>query len=279
MLCVVNTRADCLELFNLLPEDCRVHLSASMCGAHRAKVIAGIKRRLDGPGPLRVVSTQLVEAGVDIDFPVVYRAFTGLSSVVQTAGRCNREGRLGGLGRVVVFMPPKPSPQGLLRFSEYATEDVLARSGFTADDPSVYPAFFESFYGRIGGHGEKFAELLARDARDFRFQFREAAAAFRMIDDRASASVVVRYGESERFITALRAAGPKRDILRRLQRYTVNVPRRALDGLVRRGLVSVVGGAPDGTGGVPVQEDTTLYSETTGLDMKREFMTPEDLIV
>ena len=80
VLCVVNTRKDCRDLFALMPEG-TIHLSASMCGAHRTKVIAAIKAKLKAHEPIRVVSTQLVEAGVDIDFPIVYRAFTGLASI------------------------------------------------------------------------------------------------------------------------------------------------------------------------------------------------------
>ncbi|WP_436395524.1 hypothetical protein ACSDBR_00190 [Acidithiobacillus ferriphilus] len=82
-----------------------------------SQVIADIKRRLQAGIPTRVVSTQLVEAGVDVDFPVVYRALAGLDSIAQAAGRCNREGRLAGKGKVVVFVPPKPAPPGLLRCS------------------------------------------------------------------------------------------------------------------------------------------------------------------
>jgi CRISPR-associated endonuclease/helicase Cas3 len=109
-LCVVNTRRDCYDLFRLMPEG-TIHLSALMCGEHRSQVIAEIKRHLKEGAPCRVISTQLVEGGVDLDFPVVYRALAGLDSIAQAAGRCNREGRLnaeGRLGVVRVFVPPKP---------------------------------------------------------------------------------------------------------------------------------------------------------------------------
>jgi CRISPR-associated endonuclease/helicase Cas3 len=111
VLCVVNTRRHAAELFKLLDDSDALHLSASMCGAHRSEVIAEIRRRLDPTvsAPCRVISTQVVEAGVDVDFPLAYRAAAGLDSVAQTAGRCNREGQLKDergqyrLGCVMVF--------------------------------------------------------------------------------------------------------------------------------------------------------------------------------
>src|SRR5262249_31972053 len=93
VLCVVNRREDCRALWRLMPPE-SVHLSALVCAEHRSRVIAEIKRKLATGEPVRVISTQLVEAGVDLDFPVVYRAVAGLDSIAQAAGRCNREGRL-----------------------------------------------------------------------------------------------------------------------------------------------------------------------------------------
>ncbi|MDB5939861.1 MAG: CRISPR-associated helicase/endonuclease Cas3, partial [Polaromonas sp.] len=120
VLAIVGTRNSARELQRRLPPG-TLHLSALMCGSHRKEVIDQIKTRLKAKRegtdlePLRVVSTNLVEAGVDIDFPVVYRALAGLDSIAQAAGRCNREGKLPGKGRVVVFVPPGRPPMGHLR--------------------------------------------------------------------------------------------------------------------------------------------------------------------
>ena len=270
VLCVVNTRKDCRDLHALMPEG-TIHLSATLCGEHRSRVIADIKAKRNEGRPVRVISTQLVEAGVDIDFPVVYRAFTGLPSIAQAAGRCNREGLSAEPGRVMVFMPPKSAPRGELRKAEDTLSGLLA-TGLDAESPTSYPQFFKIFYSAQNDLGTAFEGWLTKNARDFQFQFREAAEAFRMIDDQASAAVIVRYGGNEPLIRSLLAVGPKRDIMRRLQRFTVTVPRRTLSGLLEKGFVE------EPHPGVYVQTMPSLYSEVFGLDLCRDGLAPEDLI-
>lgn len=272
VLCIVNTRRDCRELHALMPPE-TVHLSASMCGEHRSRVIAVIKAMLHAGLPVRVISTQLVEAGVDIDFPVVYRAFAGLPSIAQAAGRCNREGRSDQLGRVVVFMPPQPAPRGELRKAEDTLTYLLA-SGTDPESPASYPEFFKRFYSAQNDLGSVFTGWLTTNARDFQFQFREAAAAFRMIDDQASATVIVRYGENTPLINSLLAVGTKRDIMRRLQRFTVSVPRWTFNAMRDNGFVE------ETHPGVYVQADlSSLYSDIFGLDVCRKLLLPEESII
>ncbi|NLE05519.1 MAG: CRISPR-associated helicase Cas3', partial [Crenarchaeota archaeon] len=103
VLCVVSDRKSCRELYKLMPEG-TFHLSALMCGQHRSDIISTIKQRLRSDQTVRVISTQIVEAGVDLDFPVVYRALAGLDSIAQAAGRCNREGILTEKGKVIIFI-------------------------------------------------------------------------------------------------------------------------------------------------------------------------------
>lgn len=273
VLCVVNTRRDCRELFDLMPPG-TVHLSASMCGAHRSKVIAAIKAALKSGEAIRVVSTQLVEAGVDVDFPVVYRAFTGLSSIAQSAGRCNREGKLGMLGRVVVFLPPKESPRGILRFGEYAMHDMLcASSGPAIDAPEAYPRYFEKLQARLHSLGEEFMPLLQEGESEMKFQFREAAVRFQMIDN-SSVAVAVRYGEGDAIIEEIRKIGPKRLLMRKLQRFTVNVPRSMIGDLREKGFVEEL--SPGIFAQTPL---ASLYSPVFGFDLFRDGLSVEDTIV
>lgn len=273
VLCVVNTRRDCRELFDLMPPG-TVHLSASMCGAHRSKVIAAIKAALKSGEAIRVVSTQLVEAGVDVDFPVVYRAFTGLSSIAQSAGRCNREGKLSSLGRVVVFLPPKESPRGILRFGEYAMHDMLcASSGPAIDASEAYPRYFEKLQARLHSLGEEFMPLLQEGECKMKFQFREAAVRFQMIDN-SSVSVAVRYGEGDAIIEEIRKIGPKRLLMRKLQRFTVNVPRSMIGDLREKGFVEEL--SPGIFAQTPL---ASLYSPVFGFDLFRDGLSVEDTIV
>lgn len=274
VLCIVNTRRDARALFELMPEG-TIHLSASMCGEHRSRVISEIRNRLARGEKTRVVSTQLIEAGVDVDFPVVYRAFTGLPSIVQSAGRCNREGRHA-KGRVVVFMPPKPAPSGDLRWYEDSFIDQLAgTSQFDFDSPEIYPQFFAHYYNAQHEVGESILSLLNASAQYGNIQFAAAARTFKMIDGSGQVSVIVRYGDSERWISALQAVGPKRAIMRKLQRYTVTVPRWLFEKQMAAGGYREVGKE----GGIYVQEQVSLYSETYGLDQEWEGLSDDQYII
>ena len=270
VLCIVNTRQDCYELWRAMPEG-TIHLSASMCGQHRSEGITAIKKRLAADQPIRVISTQLVEAGVDIDFPVVYRALAGMDSIAQAAGRCNREGKLDGLGEVCVFVPPKPSPKGLLLKGEQVTKELIAVDAFRPDAPETFTRYFEMYYASVNDTGKNWLhELLLRDARAAQVQFRTAAETFQMIQE--STSILVRYGESSKWIEQLRFADPTRGLMRRLQRCTVSVhPGLALK-LLERGHIEEI------QPGIFAQTYPGLYHEQTGLDLYSETLPIEDLI-
>ncbi|MGB7543542.1 MAG: CRISPR-associated helicase Cas3' [Burkholderiales bacterium] len=222
VLAVVNSRTDARELHRRMPKG-TLHLSALMCGEHRSRVIADIKRRLMDGEAVRVVSTQLVEAGVDVDFPVAYRALAGLDSIAQAAGRCNREGKLA-RGEVYVFVPPNPAPPGHLRRATETTVSLLFESHENPLRRELFQSYFEQLYWKAPSLDKQSIEGLLKANGQGEVQFRTAAQRFQLIDESGYRSVIVRYGDSPVLIGSLRKEGPKRWLMRRLQRYTVSLP-------------------------------------------------------
>jgi len=265
LLCIVNTRRDCRELHSLMP-DGTVHLSGFMCAEERSETISRIKEKLRKGELVRVISTQLVEAGVDIDFPVVYRALGGFDSIAQAAGRCNREGKLdsiGERGRVVVFMPPCPTPPGLLRKGEDATLEMLRLRKISNIAPELFREYFKIFYGKVVDFDQPhFDNRVVKEALDFKFQFRTLARQFNLIDGSERESIVVQYegsrNSSNPLIEQLRRQGPSRSLLRKLQRFTVTVPRYLSQDLFNKGMIEEIGG-------FYIQVSPALYRKGLGL--------------
>ena len=236
-LVVVNSRADARELHRRMPEG-TIHLSALMCGEHRSRVIADVKQRLLAGEAVRVVSTQLVEAGVDLDFPVVYRAIAGLDSIAQAAGRCNREGKPEP-GQVIVFVPPKPVPAGPLRSAADTTISLLTGVNDNPLTRDLFQRYFQHFYMRaqsLDKHG--ITDLLTPEGGgddQLKVQFRTAARRFQLIDDSGYRSVLVRYADSPGLIGLLQKEGPERWLMRKLQRYSVSLPEYQFQKLLGNG--------------------------------------------
>ncbi len=273
VLCVVNRRDDCRKLWQLMPEG-TFHLSALMCGAHRSNVIAAIKKNLKEGVPTRVISTQLVEAGVDLDFPVVYRALCGLDSVAQAAGRCNREGLLK-QGDVFVFRPRTEPPVGHLRQAAGIGKRLLQKESDDLIAPQSFTEFFRELYWLQGENLDRHGILkdLAPDG-EFRFSFRTAARKFKIIDDSRQASVIVAYGAGADLIAELERREPDRYLMRRLQRYIVNLPRYLHDKLVSEGSIRLI------HEGIYIQGHSAMYDEQIGFSPDRSAVyQPDDLIV
>ncbi|MGB5147993.1 MAG: CRISPR-associated helicase Cas3', partial [Porticoccaceae bacterium] len=265
VLTIVNRRKDASELWELMPKG-TLHLSALMCGAHRSQIIRQIKARLKNGVPTCVVSTQLVEAGVDVDFPVVYRALAGLDSIAQAAGRCNREGKLE-QGEVVVFVPPKPAPPGLLRKGEDACRSVLHAHTGKPLERALFARYFEKLYHACDLDAQGIAKLLEVDGRTLAVNFRTAADNFKLIQDEDSAPVIVRFrgldGDDDTVIellNILKKHGPERWLMRKFQRYTVSVHSRGVMKLLSQGDIE------EAIPGLYVQVSDWLYHPDLGLN-------------
>lgn len=237
VLCVVNLTRHAYDLWNelkaLVPHEERpIHLSASMCPQHRLDLIHQIKKLLKEGKPCRVVSTQLIEAGVDIDFPVVWRALGPLDSIVQSAGRCNREGLLT-KGDVFVFRPADHQlPPGLYRQASNLAETILNELGADSShqigtDPELFSRYFSRLYQL------SHTDSTIQDSRG-NFDYRSVAEKAIVIQE-AGTPVVVPYGEGKNIVEHIRTRKidphekrfSKKD-MQKLQRYMVNVHQHKL---------------------------------------------------
>jgi CRISPR-associated endonuclease/helicase Cas3 len=222
-MAVVNTKRDAIVLFEKLADlEYVYHLSTLLCGAHRRDVLDRIRELLNGNAPCILIATQVVEAGVDIDFPMVMRAIGPLDNIVQAAGRCNREGKMEAPGRVIVFDPEGGGfPKGDYKTAT-GTCISLLRSGADLDSPQIYAEYFRRIY-----QGQDTDKRRIQSAREG-LQFTEVAKRFRMIEDDTQSLVVNYYGldgkdESQNSILSKVQHLPFRQILRQLQPYLVNV--------------------------------------------------------
>lgn len=255
-LCIVNVRSHAYDLWEKLrrtvpqkERDAVFHLSSAMCAEHRFAVLGDdrdpelgtIRYRLRNKQPCRLVSTQLIEAGVDVDFPIVWRALGPLDSIVQAAGRCNRENRLcdaagnPAFGEVIVFRPEDNKlPPGGYRTASDITATLLAR--VEADTLATDHMLFERYFDELH-------QLVPTDQRNIqcereKLHFRTVAGLAKVIDNDTQA-VIVPYGKGCSLIEEIRTrpvvkGQPRfsRDDLRKLQRYMVNLHSRDFQKLV-----------------------------------------------
>ena len=279
VLCIVNTRRHALRLFEAIGANRagHFHLSALMCPEHRTQMLNRIRAELAAGQICRVISTQLVEAGVDLDFPAVYRSLAGVDSIAQAAGRCNRNGRSKS-GRTRVFRSEHGSAERFVSETANCASQVLPMH----DDPLSLEAvehYFRLYYweqsSRWDRHGILGEFHLNQDpSLPFLFGFSTVADRFKLIEDQGK-PVIIPWGRKGRERCAsLRDSWelPSGQWLRLLQRYTVQVPSRLWTEHVGRGTIELVHNR------YPVLASPELYySEQTGLDLDRDVT--ESLVV
>lgn len=274
VLCIVNTRQAAKDVYDMLPTGGRYHLSTLMYPTHRRSVLDKIRVRLRDGLPVRLVSTSLVEAGVDVDFPFVMREITGLDSILQAAGRCNREGkRLAADSRVYVFKRGGQKPPAVLSKNIGAFNAVNNRSDSVDDIPAISDYFNELYrlagqggmdrdcvvcaftnpgeYRMPKGHADDYSGMLPFATVSERFHFIHG-------DTR---TVYIQNKDSKSMLDAVRFGYASRDTYRKLGQYAVSLMRLQFDNYVRCGFIERI----DESSGTLVQEN--LYSMETGLKL------------
>lgn len=296
-LAVVNTKPQAKELFEKVKESgCAekvYHLSTNMCPAHRKEIFTEIKENLDKGVRVVCVSTRLIEAGVDLSFDGALRYLAGLDSIIQTAGRCNRNGECENLGRVAIFEVEDEKLGALeeLKIGQKVMKELLQNKETNLLNPITIQNYFEKYYGEhfddqlkysISGKDATVLDLLSDNLvccaeykringdsyqNPFKQSFETAWKEFGVIE-KSTIGIIVPYGEGSDLIGRLSALEKNREnyfeelkaILKAAQQFSVNVYSNKLNELFRDNLIREI--IPDS--GIYVLNDG-FYSEEIGL--------------
>jgi CRISPR-associated endonuclease/helicase Cas3 len=243
VLAIFNTKKDSATVFALVDAPHTFYLSTWICGDHRRKVLAQVRERLVQGLPCRLVSTQVVEAGVDLDFSLVLRAMAPLDSLVQAAGRCNRNGMMPTLGRCEVFDPAGgKSPKGAYRSAIDVTRRFLPGRIQEVGTPSLQAEYTAAFFTststdrevRLDGGGSSTLQKLRED-----FNFPEVARASAVVEEETVAVIIQTYAPEaiKAELAKLHDGGSPRLAARRLSPYSVSLRPRELKRSIDQKLV------------------------------------------
>ena len=266
VLCIVNTRKRAKHLYDLLgDQEDTFHLSTLMTPTHRRAVLEVVRRRLKAGLPCRVVSTSLIEAGVDVDFPAVFREVAGLDSILQAAGRCNRERKRAAQDSVVtVFQSETAIPQ---QFEINAIVGQEVMNDPEVDDISSQEAITKYFEALRELKGKQDIKGILKMIKE-RLPFQTIAEQFKLIDT-DSKTIYIPLGEGEALVQHLQAGERSRTLFRKLGQYGVSIYETEFKALADAGDILPV---DSGKGAdLWVLANTSLYDEQTGLSLNPEY--------
>ncbi|MDZ4740516.1 MAG: CRISPR-associated helicase Cas3' [Alphaproteobacteria bacterium] len=285
VLCIVNNRTHARELFDALKgagAEGATHLSTTMTAMHRRDELRDIRARLKAAQPVRLVSTSLVEAGVDISFPFVYRAVAGIDSIAQAAGRCNRNGELGpDGGQLFVFDPGDATgrrpPRELKQFAETAAA-VMRKHPDPLTLEAVRAYFGELFWrgglerldGMKVGSIQGVMKALGEGQGRLEFPFESIAHGFNLIETAMVPVIIpatgnIKFGAPSELIGNLRSWNRVGSLARKLQQFLVNIPVKSRSTLVGSGAAEIIREKDFGDQFV-LLANTDLYEAHRGLD-------------
>lgn len=264
VLCIVNSRKMAKRIYDLLPADGSYHLSTLMTPDLRAKTLGEIRRKLIAGEKCRVVSTSLIEAGVDVDFPKVYREISGLDSIVQAAGRCNREGKRPLSDSVVTVFELDNKIPPLLKINIGATKEV---AGVVSEfgSPDATDEYFRAYRSLMGDGIDKTKAVdhLSKGICGCFLPFETVAKSFHFIDDNTK-TVYIPSDENAELIERLVSGETDRQLFRKLGKYAVNIYENHYNALLAFGDIKEI------MPGAAILINRQIYDIHTGLSLNAD---------
>ena len=266
-LCIVNTRKHAKGLFDLLDGEGSFHLSTLMCPTHRKEVLVEVRNLLKSGQPCRVISTQVMEAGIDVDFPVGFRALAGLDSIIQAAGRVNREMKRK-VSDMYVFDPETPfikKTPTFIKQGAAVAESVLRDFAGRSDSKEAIESYFNFLYNLQGATAFDVKNILAffdKGTDEFDFDFKTAAENFRMIDNNTVAVVIPYNDEAKKLLGQAKYHPFPYTFARQLQMYSVNIYENEFEKIQSKGVIETINETYEALTESSMKD---FYSEQTGL--------------
>lgn len=258
VLCIVNTRKFAQEVYEALPSEGRFHLSTLMCPVHRKQKLDEIRERLKSGKTCRVVSTSLIEAGVDVDFPRVFREMAGLDSILQAAGRCNREGKRSAESSIVTVFESENKVNKLIAVNRDAAEETV-RDWTQPNTTSTIERYFKAYRDFLR-NDDKSGVITASEKgiSGCGLPFEWIAKEFKLIDQNTF-TVYISVGEGKELISRLREGERSRELYRKAGMYSVSIYENHFNALINAGAAEPFGDD------AAILTDLSLYSDEKGL--------------
>lgn len=267
VLCITNSKKDAQNLYKAMDGEGCYHLSTFMCPAHRRKVLSVIRQRLKGGLPCKVVSTSLIQAGVDVDFPVVYREIAGLDSIIQSGGRCNREGKHKAEESMVYIYDLNKSSRGIPAFVRRPLE-VTKMTAQKHDDiasvESIKDYFHELHY--LIGRNQLDNKDILKELEGKSIPFANVGKEFKLIEEDGKNVFIPLMDdeENQEILSKLKLGLRSRSLLRKANQYVVSVYNNQLAKLCDTGKLEKLDEE------LYLLRDPAAYSMETGLDINME---------
>lgn len=266
-LCILNTKKRAQNIYQSIKGEGVYHLSTSMYPVHRKRVLNVIRERLQKQEKCIVVSTSLVEAGVDLDFQTVYRQLAGADSIIQAAGRCNREGkRIGTECFTYIFkLDSQEYVQGQRQQME-VTESLLEENK-NLEELNTIEQYFEMLYHFRGDSLDK-KEILKK-FRKGNFQFASVAREFKLIEENTKTILIPKEEAAQKLLAQVRIKGFTKQLVRQMGHYCVNVYENDFKKMYAAGMLSEITG--DSKTDYYVLNSLEKYTDEMGLTLDIEY--------